>query len=489
MEIEEALFTALFSDFGDGPDDNADSVSYGRPSSSTVPDTVDNDSLRDIPYEAESTMAPLSNHQPVFPGYVITLYSYFDFLNGESFSHLELDDFQILELKGCFHVPSKPYLDQFVQQYFLHVHPVLPILDERRFWELYLPGEKERGQTPGDGIPLLVFRAMMFASCGFVSAETIGALGYKNSLEARTSLYRQAKLLHDLETMSQPIAIAQSALLLSFYHSEREPVANTSWLRIAIQFAMFEKAHLFMQMRESLSREKYLCMKRLWWSVLHRDRVLSLGSRRPLQVSSDLFDPSQDPLCEADLEPEFTYSCVYSAGVKTALARVLISQVNLTVVLTDVIALIYPVRNDHHFDDPDRSTTRTLPDKLQDCRQGLSEWFVTSKQITRDTTHQAVMLFQNLSQIYYHSARAALCQFESLMLFGRKGVFHESAPLRLQEIGAELHSAVVSISDKVRELMELNMAQYLPVSILAHIALPLALETINQRTNSGTSKS
>jgi hypothetical protein len=38
-------------------------------------------------------------------------------------------------------------------------------------------------------------------------------------------MYRRAKLLYDFDTTSDPIAVAQGALILTYYSSDREPVS------------------------------------------------------------------------------------------------------------------------------------------------------------------------------------------------------------------------------------------------------------------------
>jgi len=106
-----------------------------------------------------------------FPGYSASaqltpyadmIFAYFDFLETESLSHIAPEDFKFLENKGCFHIPQRPILDDLVREYFLHVHPGLPVVDERLFWEMYLLG----GRRPEcRKVPLFLFRAMLFVSC------------------------------------------------------------------------------------------------------------------------------------------------------------------------------------------------------------------------------------------------------------------------------------------------------------------------------------
>lgn len=90
-------------------------------------------------------------------------YSYYQFLSLDNVGSIPTQDYQFLELQGCLHVPVGSILDIFVDQYFLHMHPMLPILDEGMFWDIYSqnpkPGERNRKFS------LLVFQAMLFACC------------------------------------------------------------------------------------------------------------------------------------------------------------------------------------------------------------------------------------------------------------------------------------------------------------------------------------
>lgn len=94
---------------------------------------------------------------------VDVLYSYYPFLDVRNIQNVLPQDVSYLEMQGCFRVPTRTILDDFVKQYFLHVHPMLPLINEGDFWELY-------GSAPADGdhrtkLSLLLFQAMLFASC------------------------------------------------------------------------------------------------------------------------------------------------------------------------------------------------------------------------------------------------------------------------------------------------------------------------------------
>lgn len=113
------------------------------------------------PY-ATSPLPPLSSQQPVQLKSDI-VYSYYPFLNISNLHNVLPQDVNYLELQGCFRVPTKAILDEFVQQYFLHVHPFLPLFHEGDFWDIYC--QQASGSTAGQRLSLLVFQALIFASC------------------------------------------------------------------------------------------------------------------------------------------------------------------------------------------------------------------------------------------------------------------------------------------------------------------------------------
>ena len=76
--------------------------------------------------------------------------------------HLSPDIIHILERQRCFQVPSGAVLDEFVRQYFLYVHPCLPMLNEGVFWSMYSRRPHAGPETLS--CSLVLFQAMLFAS-------------------------------------------------------------------------------------------------------------------------------------------------------------------------------------------------------------------------------------------------------------------------------------------------------------------------------------
>lgn len=90
-------------------------------------------------------------------------YTFYPFLGINNLSNLLPQDVSYLEMQGCFRIPAKPVLDELVKQYFLHVHPIMPLYNEGEFWEMY---GAPPGSAAGHGrVSLLVFQAMLFSAC------------------------------------------------------------------------------------------------------------------------------------------------------------------------------------------------------------------------------------------------------------------------------------------------------------------------------------
>lgn len=137
------------------------------------------------------------------------------------------------------------------------------------------------------------------------------------------------------------VALAQAALLLSFWTPPGEMRGrrpNTSWLVLAIHQARNEDAHLYHSWSGSgRNSARRTLWKRIWWCCIIRDRVLSLGLRRPPQITRDNFDfECGELMTDCEFRDEIENSRVYSPQTKLLLTHVLLRIVELCVILTDL---------------------------------------------------------------------------------------------------------------------------------------------------------
>ncbi|KAH7109730.1 hypothetical protein B0J13DRAFT_600602 [Dactylonectria estremocensis] len=435
------------------------------------------------------------------------LYLNYHFLSISNLPNMPSEDINYLDIQGCLLVPRRQTMDFIVHQYFLHVHPFLPLLDERYFWDMYTR-RWVAADASSPKISLLVFQAL------FVR-------------EAKTSFYQKAKvfssrklqvlpcntdsqLLYDFGSESSSICIAQSALLLSYRSSSTSlgiKELNTTWLNIAIQHAEIAEATNYACLQPSLTPVAtenlgfQNVLKRLWWCCIIRDRVLSLCLRRRIQVGPSRFDfATYAPLRYADLENEIQYSRVYCERSKRFLIDILEKFVELCVVLTDILALVYPLDKQRLYG-PNLTATLT---RVLNAKNALREWekeaspplrciLDTSKEMpaasdTTEVPHDSVTLYVNLIYIYYQydksdfSSWLALCHYEALTLASQTGLPYNYIstwwPAKHQN-QQEIHDAALAVTRCLKALHHLNLDRWLPSSAVACTATPLVLHMLD----------
>ncbi|KAK1969265.1 fungal-specific transcription factor domain-containing protein [Colletotrichum sublineola] len=485
-----------------GPRHHHDQQAHSHRPSATITET------HEIPYAAplplnNSVFTTLcANGQQSSLGIDVT-YSFYPFLALGNLHGIPPQDVNYLELQGCLRVPMRTILDEFVQHYFLHVHPLFPMVNEGDFWDMYCTNPYNHVST--DKLSLLVFQAMLFSSCNFVSRETIKTLGFATIRAARAAFYRRAKLLYDLESESSPLAISQAALLLSFWSSPTAPAfrkANTAWLIIAIQNAKMVEAHHYAT--RSAPPKKRNLLKRIWWCCIIRDRIVGLGLRRSLQITRSHFDfDSNEALGFSDLADEFERSRVYNPDTKRCLAEILEQLVELCIVLTDTLILVFPLDDRPGWGREMRSEEQ---DKVRGCKIALRRWYKGAtlrfpmfgggsvarvKSSGNDFRHDSVILYTNLMYMYYHSSRVVLSHHEVLHLAITAAApsFNAIPTSDLVIIGEnrdELQDAASGITECLKELIHLRLARWLPISAVACTALPLVLHILDVKLSASS---
>ncbi|KAJ5496526.1 hypothetical protein N7463_008513 [Penicillium fimorum] len=411
------------------------------------------------------------------------LYCHYPFLVINNICNIPPHDLNFLELQGCLRVPTRDLLYELVQQYFLHVHPILPLVNEGDFWDLYFHCADDPPRKP---ISLLVFQAILFASCNFISSSTVYALGFPSIRGMRASYYRHAKLLYDFGSESSPLPIAQASLLLSFTSLSASRKPNISWLSIAIENAKIAEAHLYASIptADILPQERNI-LKRI--SKLH-------------------FNFAANPLCAADLADEFERSRVYDAAAKRELADVLAQWTKLNIALTDILMLVFPLDERR-----DVSPNKRLSDtsQLSACKLALERWYKSAvlrfpiplsdddipssmgPKTDTEKHHSSVVLYTNLMLMYYHTARVVLSHYEVLQLDMLKKQDYVNTP-RCDNLSTivnsrqELEDAAFCITQIHKVLVCRGLDRWLPVSAIGCTVLPLILHILDTKLASWT---
>ncbi|KAL4978551.1 hypothetical protein BDW66DRAFT_158068 [Aspergillus desertorum] len=313
-----------------------------------------------------------------------------------------------------------------LKHYFLYVHPFLPVIDEAVFWTKYRSLDSRVGK-----ISTLLFPTILFAASPMQADPTA---------PPRTGIEKDR------------LVISQACLLLTWYSTDAERSTNSRWLRIAIRYAKKEQAHLYHELPQSRPGRKVSDLKRLWWCCMIRDRIISLGMRRPIQITPDEFDLQlQEGLSFQDLEEECLNSEVYTPETKISLCGVLASLCHFVAAVPDVIMLVYPTPQNMPFSLADR---RAQLNRLEGTKFTLLDWEL------------------NWVANPDESARIALCN-RICSLIGQNAYLADETDLsRIESCRADLASAICATAHNVKQLILNGVADKLPIS--AYASSPLS---------------
>jgi hypothetical protein len=131
-------------------------------------------------------------------------------------------------------------------------------------------------------------------------------------------------LLFDLNAVKYPFSEAQGAVLLTYQSSSFDVHASNPWLSVAIWNAMLVGAHQYHQESNS-AKPRTVEKKRLWRSILLRDRIMPLALRHSPPISPSHFDLHLEGLDRFDLQDEIAHSKVYDEDKELAYRLALLS--------------------------------------------------------------------------------------------------------------------------------------------------------------------
>ncbi|KAF5683045.1 cutinase transcription factor 1 beta [Fusarium denticulatum] len=267
-------------------------------------------------------------------------------------------------------------------------------------------------------------------------------------------------LLYDFSVEKSCIAIAQASLLLAHTHLIPRCIAGNKplgsiWLGIAISYARVAKAHCYSSLRPNKDTEVAKVqklrntLKRLWWCCIICDRLLPLTSRQSIKITPSNFSFSCSKLGSADLCDELYNSDVYDSTTKTLHAELLSRLVDLCVVLTDVLTVT------------SWSETKTTLDE---------------RMAEEISPASSIILFKNLIEMYYHSARLSVCHYNIL----RSSLLPPSqSDTQLRRQSEDLQGSASRVTECLLEFDRLGLSRWLPMTAIGCTAFPLALQMID----------
>lgn len=161
------------------------------------------------------------------------------------------------------------------------------------------------------------------------------------------------KLLHLFDHERDNVVTIQALLLMSHYYpSSMEHKHTWYWLHQAISLAQCTGFH-----RKPKCAHRRRLWARIWWACLVRDRMISMGTGRPLHINS--LDCDLPMLSMADLEEPGDSTAQHDAKL------IFIELVRLCQCIESVMCVWSAVRGDR---------TAPEPGDVEICREGLHMW-------------------------------------------------------------------------------------------------------------------
>ncbi|KAL6245210.1 hypothetical protein RBB50_007985 [Rhinocladiella similis] len=388
------------------------------------------------------------------------MYSYYPFVSADGMHQLNHEDLQYLERLGCYRLPSRHLLDEFVNAYFCHVHSHMPLLDEGDFRLAY---NSKSSSSPRTTTSIFLLQAMLFAACCSVPLSTIKRLGFGNFHVARATFYRRAKSLFHVDSHRDALHSAQGALLLTHYVSTSDVQVNSFWLSNAIYFVKSATASRRHHGPKDAQLSRCSLIERLWCCCLIRDSILTLGACRPLQigVGDGPAVSNEDMLHDCSGE-----STARGSARKRLLARSFSA-------LCDLVALMRPVQGSLLLHHPHTTPREISPiyDQVQKCSNSLDEWFARTQQecCASGCVDRSAVLQNNIMFIYYHSISLALWNRVVYISVTNGCLVHAE----LSEPRKKVEKAIHGIDVSLGRIAEQEMLSFMPISVVAHITLPL----------------
>ncbi|KAK7185971.1 hypothetical protein DPSP01_008539 [Paraphaeosphaeria sporulosa] len=200
--------------------------------------------------------------------------------------HLLREDLEFLVQKGAFLIPEAHLQSKILQSYIFSIHPFMPILDLRALFRAVYDGQRN------DHISILLFQAIMFAGLAAVDPEVINSMGFQTPKEAREHFFNRVRLLYEFDVEPSELAVLQSLLLMSWWYGSPKQRRHTwHWTGLAFSVALNMGLHREPTGSRQTDEERHF-RRRLWWSLYIRDRLLALGTRRPMRIRDDSFNVS-----------------------------------------------------------------------------------------------------------------------------------------------------------------------------------------------------
>lgn len=394
-------------------------------------------------------------------------------------SRIPAQDAEFLQRKGALILPESDLQKEILQAYLFSVHPFMPMLDYRKFVRSMFDG----GES--GGISLLLFQAVMFAGLHSLQLSTINRLGFESAKQARGVFFNRVRLLYEFDVEPDIAAVLQSLILMSSWYSKWDGRRDTwHWTGLAYDVARRMGLHREPSMH-STSKARSL-RKRMFWSLYIRDRMIALGTRRPMRIEDEDFDVSMLSLEDFDLDPlemtDQSHTLIPTTQELKSTALMCIQVATLSRIIGRIVKSQYTMTRPHRGQDIPHTVmviskrNDTTSADLEACDCELNQWFESLPQ-NIELTGPVTGMSSSKSCADVHKAMLVLTYQTAV------NVLHRPRALRpVSDTGgaqsAQSHSRA-KVKDSARRLTKLtqNMLRHDQIRFLGLVGVTAVIAT------------
>ncbi|KAM0425449.1 hypothetical protein ACHAPT_009238 [Fusarium lateritium] len=410
-------------------------------------------------------------------------------------SSIDGDDTAYLQSKGALTVPSVRFQNALLWSFFEYVYPFIPVVDVEEF----LGSVHDRDGTSGQ-VSLLLYQAVLFAGTAHVNMDHLKKAGFNTRREARKAFFHRVRLLYDFNAEPDRVVIIQALLLMTLWYETPKEHRNTwHWIDVAISQAFAAGLHRDPPFLSSppLIRIQRL-RRRIWWTCLMRDRLVSLGMKRPPRINDE--DYCVTMLEEADFgladlqgnnrgQLQDMCSYIQDRSKRMALARLCIAKASLCRRLRYYLRSRYSVFAENAGDEAAEAFTMSKPDDKAayvSCSEDLVIWRnelpndCKYRTLSSDLTSQedsTVALHRTILHMIYYASISGIHRSRFTLL-----LHDQESSLFDQEVSKIwMQHAAIRVSDMAGEIHQHGLDGFLPTLGLSVVVSAASVHLLELR--------
>ncbi|KAI1629800.1 hypothetical protein EDD37DRAFT_67767 [Exophiala viscosa] len=218
---------------------------------------------------------------------------------------------QTLQLWKTFEVPAKSARASLVDSYRRRCYPWTPVLE--RHDDVQITTQTES--------------SMFLSQCLFLAASRVSSSPMVTAYATSEQFYQRAKTLFWLSPGKDPLIVLKGILMLQWFNPDGpEHLSLDSsefWLKIGVGIAHQIGLH-----REDAAPNRRALRRRLWWSLVARDCLISASHGRPRAINLEdcqVRPPERsdfpDDRCEADIFIPYVEICCLLGDITDCCSR------------------------------------------------------------------------------------------------------------------------------------------------------------------------